>query len=418
MKVKKTVYVEPNTTNIAAAEAFGISGMREFELFNLEIPTDWDVLYITGESGSGKTSIARELGMGEPQQIDTKKIICEGLNLPLKESLEVLSAVGLSDASAFLTTYENLSDSQQARFRIAYEVVNTTGIVFVDEFLSTLDRETAKPVAYAVQKFVRRLNRKLVCITAHNDLEPYLKPDYTITGTAYPSTFKVTKVVQNDSNPFVNLITIRYSDKDEYRNLRLGELHYKGKYTGGVKEIVMADIGDRTVGTLVSTNRIADDGRKISRLVVHPTYRGIGVGQLLVEKYLEDYPNTSTVTSMGLFNPVFERAGMQRVEDYELTPKKETRDTLRASGFRLDKWYDVSYCQDWCETSTNRAIVAQLFAKQSNKLVQPGGAKLSAEEVAQKIKGDKRTAGRVLWASRPKRMARYVSKKNYHPYKK
>ena len=195
MRVKKTVQIEPTTTNIVAAEAFGISGVRKFELFDLEIPTDWDVLYITGESGSGKTSIARELRMGEPQQIYPEKIICEGLNLPLEKSLEVLSAVGLSDATAFLSTYENLSDSQQARFRIAYEVVNTTGTVFVDEFLSTLDRETAKPVAYAIQKFVRKFNRKLVCITAHNDLEAYLKPDYTITATAYPRAFKVTKAL-------------------------------------------------------------------------------------------------------------------------------------------------------------------------------------------------------------------------------
>lgn len=55
--------------------------------------------------------------------------------------------------------------------------------------------------------------------------------------------------------------------------------------------------------------------RTISRIIVHPSYRGVGVASLLVRTYL-DYPLTpltETLSAMGRVSPLFARCGMREV---------------------------------------------------------------------------------------------------------
>lgn len=55
--------------------------------------------------------------------------------------------------------------------------------------------------------------------------------------------------------------------------------------------------------------------RTISRVVVKPQYRGLGVASALVRHYLSDplTPYTEAIASMGYVSPFFARAGMVRV---------------------------------------------------------------------------------------------------------
>ena len=170
--------------------------------------------------------------------------------------------------------------------------------------MSTLDRKTAKAVAYCIQKAVRSFGKRAVFITAHDDLSDYLMPDYIIRGKSFPSNFVVEKY-QGDifNNKILKDVTFRYGNKYEYKNLGLGELHYKGKYTGGTKEYLYADLNGEVIGVLVSTYRRSDGGRRISRVVIHPSYRGIGIGVAIVKKYISDFPNTDAVSYTHLTLP-------------------------------------------------------------------------------------------------------------------
>lgn len=49
----------------------------------------------------------------------------------------------------------------------------------------------------------------------------------------------------------------------------------------------------------------------LSRVVLHPTYRGAGLGHLFIRRCCElcSFPWIEALTQMGHFNPVFERAG-------------------------------------------------------------------------------------------------------------
>lgn len=301
-----------------------------------------------------------------------------------------------------------LATVKKARARMFLELKSEKQLIAIDEFLSTLDRKTAKSLAFCFQKAVRKLGKRLIAVTAHDDLVEYLKPDILVTGYSYPSHFKVERMEYNDTNPFVNKVKLMYVDKNAYRDLRLGELHYKGKYTGGTKEFLFASYNDEIIGCLVSIYNMSTGGRRISRLVVHPSYRSIGIGRMMVEKYISDYPNTDVIAAMALYNKVFEKAGMIRIDDSKILSPKGMRKKLEDLGFDIHNWHDRNYCLEFSEDKKVREIISG-YADKCTTLVRPGGKKVSIDEIANIIKNDKQTCGRILYQLRDRTMAKYVT---------
>jgi hypothetical protein len=68
----------------------------------------------------------------------------------------------------------------------------------------------------------------------------------------------------------------------------------------------------------------------LSRVVLHPTYRGAGVGAAFVRRACETCPVpwVETLSAMGRVNPFFERAGFVRVG----LVRKDGRDRGTAAG--------------------------------------------------------------------------------------
>lgn len=396
------------------AESFGIQGGFVVRIADIHIPADFDIIYITGESGSGKTTILKELA--EAYGTKLSGIDESYKNVPLflamgeeneVDTLRVLTSVGLSDATLWLNTYHELSDSQKARYEIAVRMMQDD-VVFVDEFLSTLDRETAKAVAFGIQKAIRRAHKKLIVTTAHEDLYEYLKPDVSVVGRAFPSRFEVIHNKPDADNPITKYLRIEYGTKDDYKRERLGELHYKGKYTGGTKEHLFAYYNGKTVGVLVSTYNMHTGGRRISRVVVHPSYRGCGIGQALIRRYISDFPNTDVVASMALYNPVFEKAGMVRENDVVIVPPNGLREKLKSFCFDEDKWQDKKYLNAFCKSEAVRKMLMG-YANKASRLVCPAGNYLTESEISAKIESSPQTASTVLFGLRPRTMAKYVN---------
>jgi ABC-type ATPase with predicted acetyltransferase domain len=86
--------------------------------------------------------------------------------------LELLSKVGLNDAFLFLRTYSQLSDGQKYRYRIAKLIESGKQWWLMDEFAASLDRDTAKIIAYNLQKIARQLEKAVITVTTS-----YLKED-------------------------------------------------------------------------------------------------------------------------------------------------------------------------------------------------------------------------------------------------
>ncbi len=415
IRIEKEFHYNPSLITSNIAECFGLSGGFTKKICDINIPKDFSIMYITGESGSGKTSILHEIVKSyENEPIPYNKPLSHWLGDSQQDeqrAINLLSLCGLSDSTMFISEYSYLSDSEKARARIFLELSSNKDLIVIDEFLSTLDRKTAKSLAYCFQKAVRRLGKKLIAVTAHDDLIEYLKPDVIISGKAYPSDFAVQTVKYNDDNPFINKITLKYVDKDAYRKLRLGELHYKGKYTGGTKEFLFAYYDNEVIGCLVGIYNMSmrGDGRRISRVIVHPSYRSIGVGQLMVKKYITDFPHTDVVAAMALYNKVFEKAGMIRVNDSVISSPSHLKTRLEKKGFDSNNWHDRNYCLEFSKAEDVREVVS-CYADKCTALVKPGGKKISIEEIADIIKNDVQTCGRVLYQLRDRTMAKYVTK--------
>ena len=78
---------------------------------------------------------------------------------------------GLSEAHTLLRSPAELSEGQQFRFRVAKFLASDADVLLADEFCATLDRVTAKLVAWQLGKFVRTGGAKaVIAATTHEDL--------------------------------------------------------------------------------------------------------------------------------------------------------------------------------------------------------------------------------------------------------
>ena len=190
---KTGVEITPRTVEVANAFGLGIDKRHEFVIYdNLQLdlkPTS--IVYITGDSGSGKSVLLRHLEHVmqplnlniEDVEVDDRKPLVETLGENLNEAIKLLSYVGLNDAFLFLRKYPELSAGQKYRYKLAKILEKTKkkeAVVFIDEFCSLLDRETAKIVAYNFQKICRKHKIGLIAATSHTDLLEDLKPDIYI----------------------------------------------------------------------------------------------------------------------------------------------------------------------------------------------------------------------------------------------
>ncbi|HKZ93540.1 MAG TPA: ABC transporter [Candidatus Bathyarchaeia archaeon] len=169
--------ITPRT--IAVSEAFGLGAdqQQKFVIFdNVELKIGFnDIVYITGDSGSGKSVLLRTLEKDirdNPElggviniadiDVDPDKPLIETVGKTVEEGLELLSRVGLNDAFLFVRRYRELSDGQRYCYKIAKMMESKAQFWVMDEFCATLDRDTAKIVAYNLQKLARANGRAVL----------------------------------------------------------------------------------------------------------------------------------------------------------------------------------------------------------------------------------------------------------------
>lgn len=427
MVIDKKFNIKFQNDNLGYLDAFGLEENHIISPYDgLILPDNPpQITHIIGESGSGKSQLCNFLleawgfcRVWEPTE-NYKYVPCCEMTGNTKEQIDnciyYLNCVGLSDARLYYTTFSGLSDSQKFRASIAYTLITYPDVkgFIIDEFLSTLDRDTAKSIAYLIQKLVRQKNIKVVLSTAHNDLVEYLKPDLLVKGHAFPERFEVIDTSKTPLKPIG--YNIRKCNKEEYKESRLGELHYKGKYTGGTKEFFVAKLNDswREIGFLVSVSvgKDIEKKRRIARVVIHPSYRGIGIGTELVKEYLKyckenGIKKVSAVSALGRFNPFFEKAGMIRQNDYIVSPSDIFYKRLTLSGFNTTLWFSKDYCVTACKNQIVRDVVLTKIDSAA-RILNPGGKKLTLKELKAMIGSDETQSGRFLWTLRPRILSKY-----------
>ena len=185
--------VERSKRVLEVAEAFGLGlDDKAFTVFdNLELDIKpGDVVYITGQSGSGKSVLLRRLEEAiakSGQKIaNLDKIalpdvpLVDQLGKDTRVSLELLSKAGLNDAYLFIRKPSELSDGQRYRMKLAHLMETDADVWIADEFGAVLDRITAKIVAFSMQKIARKMGKTLIVATTHTDLGEELGANLTV----------------------------------------------------------------------------------------------------------------------------------------------------------------------------------------------------------------------------------------------
>ncbi|MEM0050371.1 MAG: ABC transporter ATP-binding protein [Candidatus Bathyarchaeia archaeon] len=365
----ETAPPKPSERVLGVAEAFGLGVDKQHKFIiydNVELaigPTD--IVYITGDSGSGKSVLLRELekdirndtpwsciNIADIKPVEGKPII-ETVGRSLDEALELLSLVGLNDAYLFLRNYEHLSDGQKYRYKIAKMIESGAQFWIADEFCSTLDRDTAKIVAFNTQKLARKLGKGVIAATCHTDLFEDLKPSIHIHKKFGKEV--VVKYYPNEPAKECSLtreMRIEEGTTEDWK--KLAHFHYRSHRLPTPRKIFRLMRGEELCGVIVysyppptcfgrrlvlprmSIKELNEKLSTISRVVIHPKYRSIGLGQKIVKETLPlcGTPYVEMIAVMAKYNPFAEKAGMRKIA--ETKPPREIIkiiEELRKLGF-------------------------------------------------------------------------------------
>ena len=245
-----------------------------------ELPIDeinWRVGLIVGPSGTGKTSIGKQMfpGVGLHDLYagwPADRPIVDAIN-PTGDFNAVtasLSAVGLGDVPAWLRPFNVLSNGEQFRAGLARLLCERHDIAIIDEFTSVIDRQIAKIGASAFARSWRRGNGKAVLLSCHYDIIDWLQPDWVYD----------TREARFYSRDCLRRPKIELSI---YRVPGTKWKFFKPHYYLDLPYPVAAQyfigfIGDEPVAHLAVCPMFQGGHYRATRMVVMPEWQGVGVG--------------------------------------------------------------------------------------------------------------------------------------------
>ena len=173
-------------TSFAAAKVRGMFDLQdehatEHFVGSLELPDKWHIGVIVGASGTGKTTIARELFgddyFYEPQFSGA----CVLDDMPTSDVdiiVKTFNSVGFSSPPSWLKPYEVLSNGEKMRVQLAYAILSDKQQIVFDEYTSVVDRTVAQIGSAAIAKAIRKTDKRFIAVTCHYDVLDWIVPDW------------------------------------------------------------------------------------------------------------------------------------------------------------------------------------------------------------------------------------------------
>jgi hypothetical protein len=247
---------------------------------------DWNVGLIVGPSGAGKSSVKRQL-FGEDRIFDWKapSVIDDfSGDYSIEDIAATCSAVGFNTIPSWMKPFGVLSTGEKFRVDLARQLLEGGELVVIDEFTSVVDRQVAKIGAHAVQKYIRKANRKFVAVTCHYDVVDWLQPDWML----QPATMTFQwRSVQRRPTLNVEVSRVDYSAWQMFAPFHYltAELH-KG---AACFVLFVEGVPTSFIGMKHFPHPQRQNTKVISRAVTLPDYQGLGLVMALESKVCGAY---------------------------------------------------------------------------------------------------------------------------------
>jgi ABC-type molybdenum transport system ATPase subunit/photorepair protein PhrA/GNAT superfamily N-acetyltransferase len=270
---------------------------------DIDIPYNWQIGLIVGKSGTGKTTIAKQLF--EDAYITSYEYTAETVldDMPKECSVEQITSafnsVGFSSPPSWLKPYSVLSNGQKMRVDLARAILEKNELFVFDEFTSVVDRNVAQIGSFAMQKAIRKTNKKFIAVTCHFDVQDWLLPDWVFnTDTMTFQSFEG----QKKNRPKIKFEIFNYGDKSIWK--MFAKHHYLSHSHNNAANVFIATVNDEVAGflsVLHLPHPKAKTIKKVHRLVILPDYQGAGIGLKLLNEvgklYKRDKWRYTIVTS-------------------------------------------------------------------------------------------------------------------------
>lgn len=252
-----------------------------------DVPIDddaWQVGLIVGPSGCGKSSLLRQL-FGPPIELTWgAPSVVEDFapTLSMTDIVAVCQAVGFNTIPAWMRPHAVLSGGEKFRAMLARQLLESPGVVVVDEFTSVVDRQVAKIGAHAVQKYVRRRGSRFVAASCHYDIIEWLQPDWILEPTSMQLS---RRALQRRPRLDVSVSPVPYAAWRMFAPFHYltTELHCSSRCYG-------LFVRDRIAAFAGLLPRPISNGKQkgqcawgVSRLVTLPDWQGLGLAMCLVD---------------------------------------------------------------------------------------------------------------------------------------
>ena len=255
-----------------------------------DVQSDYNVGLIIGASGSGKTTMAKEM-FGPAcfdEMLDSSKPIIEQFrkSMSYDECAAALTGIGLSQVTSWVKLAGALSNGQKARAEAALQMTSLRPFVVIDEFTSVVDRNVAKAMAHCVQKFARKFNKKITLISCHYDVADWLNPCWIIDCNAETYTDR-----RSLWRSFIRSEDLNFEIAKCHRSTwkRFSKYHYLShRLPGGHIETFGLYLDGKQIGFQCFANYVPTRKGKVrmmhsNRTVIHPDYVGFGAGIRLID---------------------------------------------------------------------------------------------------------------------------------------
>ena len=175
----------------------------------ITLPEKWNIGVIVGASGTGKTTIAKELFSDcfiKKFEYNAKSVIDD---MPKTKSVDEIEkmfyAVGFGSVPSWLKPYNVLSNGEKMRVDLAKALLEKDKVCF-DEFTSVVDRNVAQTACIAINKTIKMQNKQFIAVSCHYDILEWLQPDWVF-----------------DTNEMKMLFTTAHAEKNNLLFKSVGE---------------------------------------------------------------------------------------------------------------------------------------------------------------------------------------------------